>query len=177
MLRYFSFFLTISVFLACEPSPSSGSLSPKDELHEKGRIAAVLDSFNVAAANADFDGYFSFFADSNSTFIGTDATEIWNRNEFMKWAKPHFDRKSTWNFKSLKRNITLAPGGNVAWFDEWLNTQMKICRGSGVLVLKDGNWRVSQYVLSITLPNETLDEAIKIKTQIEDSLIKSILPH
>lgn len=176
MLRHFSAFLVWSTFLACKPSPSSFPSSP-NELQEKSRIAAVLDSFNVAAANADFDSYFSFFADSNSTFIGTDATEVWNRNEFMKWAKPHFDKKATWNFTSLNRNITLAPSGSIAWFDERLNTQMKICRGSGVLIQKDGNWRISQYVLSITMPNETLDEAIKIKTPIEDSLINSMLPH
>jgi hypothetical protein len=36
-----------------------------------------------------------------------------------------------------------------AWFDELLNTQMKICRGSGVLVKKIGQeWKIKQYVLS-----------------------------
>jgi hypothetical protein len=37
-----------------------------------------------------------------------------------------------------------------AWFDELLNTQMKICRGSGVLVKIDGKWKIKHYVLSMT---------------------------
>ena len=48
---------------------------------------------------------------------------------------------------------------------------MKICRGSGVLVLLNGKWKIKQYVLSMTIPNETSDEVIKIKTPIEESLI------
>jgi hypothetical protein len=99
---------------------------------EKTEISTMLDAFNVAAAKADYTGYFNFFADE-STFIGTDATEIWNKKEFMVWAKPHFDKKKTWNFKALKRNIYFSKDGKLAWFDELLDTQMKICRGSGVV--------------------------------------------
>ena len=48
---------------------------------------------------------------------------------------------------------------------------MKICRGSGVLVKKDGKWLIKQYVLSMTIPNENVDEVVKIKTPIENNLI------
>jgi hypothetical protein len=42
----------------------------------------------------------------------------------------------------------------MAWFDE-LSTQMKICRGSGVLVKIGNDWKIKHYVLSMTVPNET----------------------
>ncbi|SMO34341.1 SnoaL-like domain-containing protein [Chryseobacterium rhizoplanae] len=140
---------------------------------EKTEISAMLDAFNVAAAKADYTGYFNFFADE-STFIGTDATEIWNKKEFMVWAKPYFDKKKTWNFKALKRNIYFSKDGKLAWFDELLDTQMKICRGSGVVEKINGSWKVKQYVLSVTVPNEVVDKVVVEKAPIEDVLIQKL---
>lgn len=140
---------------------------------QKKNINQLLDDFNTFAANADFDKYFNCFSEE-STFIGTDATEVWNKKEFKDWAKPFFDKKTTWNFKSLKRNIYFSKDGNYAWFDEILDTQMKICRGSGVLEKVSGKWKVKQYVLSTTIPNEVIDEVTKIKTPIEETLIQKL---
>jgi hypothetical protein len=140
---------------------------------EKTEISAMLDAFNVAAAKADYTGYFNFFADE-STFIGTDATEIWNKKEFMVWAKPYFDKKKTWNFKALKRNIYFSKDGKLAWFDELLDTQMKICRGSGVVEKINGSWKVKQYVLSVTVPNEVVNKVVVEKAPIEDALIQKL---
>lgn len=140
---------------------------------DKKEIATMLDAFNVAAAKADYKTYFGFFAEE-STFIGTDATEVWDKKQFMVWAKPYFDKKSTWNFKSLKRNVYFAKDGKLAWFDELLDTQMKICRGSGVLEKINGQWKVKQYVLSVTVPNEVVDKIVEIKTPIEDAMIQKL---
>ncbi len=96
---------------------------------EKAVIGKLLDHFNVAAAEANYDKYFNFYAEG-AIFIGTDATENWDKKAFMVWAKPFFDKKRTWNFKSIERHIFLDKSGKVAWFDELLDTQMKICRGS-----------------------------------------------
>ena len=136
----------------------------------KKQISNLLDSFNIAAANADFNKYFNYFAD-DAVFIGTDATENWDKKSFMIWAKPHFDDKKTWNFKSLERNIYLDKSGRLAWFDEILNTQMKICRGSGVLEKNGDGWKIKQYVLSITIPNNKVDSIVKIKSLIENEII------
>lgn len=140
---------------------------------EKREIAKMLDDFNIAAAKADYTGYFNYFADE-STFIGTDATEVWNKKEFMAWAKPYFDKQQTWNFTSLKRNIYFSKDGKLAWFDELLDTQMKICRGSGVVEKINGQWKVKQYVLSMTVPNEIVDKVVDEKTEIEDKLIQKL---
>lgn len=140
---------------------------------QKKNISKVLDDLNTFAATADYKNYFDLYAEE-STFIGTDATEIWNKKEFMIWAKPYFDKGKAWNFTSLKRNITFSKDGTYAWFDEILDTQMKICRGSGVLEKIGGKWKIRQYVLSTTVPNEVIDEVVKIKTPIEDALISEL---
>src|SRR4051794_18091967 len=90
----------------------------------KKQIAAMLDSFNVSAAKADFNNYFKHFTE-DAVFIGTDATEHWNKKDFMAYAKPYFDRGHGWDFKSMDRHIFFDKTGNTAWFDELLNTQMK----------------------------------------------------
>lgn len=45
---------------------------------QKKNVSKVLDDLNTFAANADFKNYFNLYAEE-STFIGTDATEIWNK--------------------------------------------------------------------------------------------------
>jgi hypothetical protein len=141
---------------------------------DKKQIASMLDSFNAAAAKADYNGYFNYYT-SDAIFIGTDATERWDKQQFMVWAKKYFDRGKAWNFKSIDRHIYIGENKNIAWFDELLNTQMKICRGSGVVVKKDGMWKIQQYVLSITMPNDQIDGAVKLKTPMEDSIINSLI--
>ena len=140
---------------------------------QKKNVSKVLDDLNTFAANADFKNYFDLYAEE-STFIGTDATEIWNKKEFMAYAKPHFDKGKAWNFKSLKRNIYFSKDGKYAWFDELLDTQMKICRGSGVLERIGNQWKIRQYVLSMTIPNENVDEVVKAKSPIEDALLQKL---
>jgi hypothetical protein len=159
-------------FILCILSFTTISAQSKFE-KEKIEIGKMLDGFNIAAAKADFNAYFNYYADE-STFIGTDATEVWDKKEFMIWAKPHFDKKKTWNFTSLKRNIYFSKDGKFAWFDELLDTQMKICRGSGVVEKINGVWKVKQYVLSMTIPNDVSDKVVAEKTPIEDVLIEKL---
>jgi hypothetical protein len=67
-------------------------------------------------------------------------------------------------------SVIFDKSGKTAWFDELLNTQMKICRGSGVLVKVGNDWKIKHYVL--TVPNENVTEVVKIKTPIEDALMQ-----
>ena len=140
---------------------------------QKKNVSKVLDDLNTFAADADFKNYFNLFA-TESTFIGTDATEVWNKKEFMDYSKPHFDKGKAWNFTSLKRNISFSSDGKYAWFNELLDTQMKLCRGSGVLEKIGNQWKITQYVLSQTIPNDANDEVIKIKTPIEEAIISDL---
>lgn len=165
--------LTISTLLFLISSCNSPSGSNQTTATDSTQIAQTLDQFNEAAANADFNKYFDFFTE-DAIFIGTDATENWNKQNFMTWAKPHFDKKKTWHFKSIDRHIYFDKTGNLAWFDELLNTQMKICRGSGVVIKQNNQWKIQQYVLSMTIPNPLSDSVVNIKTPIEDELIHNL---
>ena len=132
-----------------------------------------LDSWHKAASKADFKQYFDNFAE-DAVFIGTDATENWDKKAFMVWAKPYFDKGKAWDFKPLERHVYFSKDGNLAWFDELLNTQMKICRGSGVMVKLKREWKIKQYVLSMTIPNNQIQEVLKAKAPAEDSLINKL---
>jgi hypothetical protein len=140
---------------------------------DKKKINTVLDSWHKAAANAEFDNYFSYMT-SNGVFIGTDATENWQLDAFKTFSKPYFDKGKAWNFTSLQRNIYFDKSQNTAWFDELLDTQMKICRGSGVLIKEGKNWKIAHYVLSMTIPNDHTDEVVKIKEKIENGVIEKL---
>jgi SnoaL-like domain len=155
-------------FCACVTPPKNPPAI--DTVIETKQINAMLDSFNRAAARADFNSYFSYYTD-DAIFTGTDATERWDKAAFMEWARPIFQKGRAWDFTSMERHIYFDSTGRLAWFDELLNTQMKICRGSGVLVKQGTDWKVKQYILSTMVPNDLLDSVIKLKTAVEDSII------
>ncbi len=150
---------------------SCSSIKNVDE--QKTTINSLLNNWHNAAANANFNEYFNMLS-PNAIYIGTDATENWTKPQFEAFAKPYFDKGKAWSFAALERNIYFSEDKKTAWFDELLNTQMKICRASGVLVLKNGTWKISHYVLSMTIPNDTTNEVIKIKSAIENPLIEKL---
>jgi len=140
---------------------------------EKNKINSVLEVWHNAAANANFELYFDQMT-SDGVFIGTDATENWQNQAFRAFSKPYFDRGKAWSFSALERNIYLNEANDFAWFDELLDTQMKLCRGSGVLKKVDGQWKIAHYVLSIAIPNENVTAVVQLK-QEKDSILTSAL--
>ncbi|WP_140938266.1 nuclear transport factor 2 family protein [Sphingobacterium lumbrici] len=158
ILIFFSFFLTSLCF---------------SQVRDTVEINKTLDKWHFSAARADFKAYFDLLH-TESIFIGTDATERWDKREFMKYAKPHFDKGRAWNFKSLIRYVNFSADGQTAWVDELLDTQMKICRGSGILVLEEGKWFIKHYVLSMTIPNDIVETIVPLKVLQEDKIIEQI---
>nr|WP_315253361.1 nuclear transport factor 2 family protein [uncultured Flavobacterium sp.] len=146
---------------------------PHKDSDEKEQVNITLATWHKAAAEADFDKYFGIMAE-DAIYIGTDPTENWNLKSFQAFAKPYFDKGKAWNFKAIERNIYFDKSGKLAWFDELLNTQMKICRGSGVLVKIGKEWKIKHYVLSMTIPNDNTHEVVKIIAPIEDAMIQKI---
>lgn len=159
------FILSFAVIL-CSAFTTNNVIENKD----KEKINTVLDAWHKAAAEAKFNAYFNFMTE-DAIFIGTDANENWNKTEFQAFAKPYFDKGKAWNFTAVERHIYFDKTGKTAWFDELLSTQMKICRGSGVLVKIGEDWKIKHYVLSMTVPNDNVNEVIKIKAPIEDVLL------
>ena len=162
-------FLYTSVLFLC-----ISCLEPKDKNVEnsKKEVNALLDKWHKDATETDFDAYFDAIAD-NGIYIGTDATENWNKKQFMAFAKPYFDKGKAWSFTALERNIFTSEDKNIIWFDELLDTQMKLCRGSGVFVKENNQWKIKHYVLSMTIPNDNSNEVITIKSPIEDKIISA----
>ena len=140
----------------------------------KARIGRILDQWHRNAARADHDAYIGQM-DANGVYIGTDASEYWTTAEFSAWSKPYFDQKKSWDFLAVNRNIYLSDDRKTAWFDELLSTKMGLCRGSGVLKLEKGKWKIAQYVLSPTIPNEIMKRVTGMKAAYDSAyLLNSI---
>ncbi|HEX8014803.1 MAG TPA: nuclear transport factor 2 family protein, partial [Flavobacterium sp.] len=83
---------------------------------EKDKINQTLDAWHKAAVDVKFDAYFNAMTE-DAIYIGTDATENWIKPDFKTWAKPYFDKGTTWNFTALERHIFFDKSGKIAWFD------------------------------------------------------------
>ena len=128
----------------CEDAPSA---------KDPEAVGSVLDALHDAASKAEGTRYFSLFT-PDAVFLGTDGSERWTLAEFRKAFQPYFDSGKGWTYRSHDRHVDFTPGGDVAWFDEALdNDSYGACRGSGVLRLHEGSWRIAQYNLSIPIPN------------------------
>ncbi len=143
---------------ASVPSPVTAAAAPVDRASASAAIARELDDLNDAATHADEARYFAHFADE-TVFLGTDATERWDLAAFRAFAHPHFASGKAWSFHAVRRAITIADDGRFAYFDEDLATEkLGPARGSGVLVLDHGRWKIAQYNLAVVVPNDRFDE-------------------
>ena len=140
---------------------------------QKPEINKILDDWHKAAAEGNFNAYFGAFT-KDAIYIGTDASENWNMDQFKAFSKPYFDKGKAWDFKPVERHIYFSADGKTAWFDELLDTWMKICRGSGALVKEGNTWKIKHYVLSMTVPNDVVEETVKVKAKIEDAYLEKI---
>lgn len=129
------------------------------------QINAFIDEWHEDAANARM-AYFDKIA-RNGVYIGTDKTELWNRDEFKAWAKRFFERKSAWKFHSTKRNVYMSQDKKFIWFDELLDTQMGPCQASGVIRKTDKGFEIEHYQLSIAVPNEVADKVTRTIKEFE----------
>src|SRR6266498_5290242 len=147
-------FLLLFAGLVIAPAAPSGEAA----------VAAVLDDWHAAAAAADEARYFGHFA-PEAVFLGTDATERWSVEEFRRYAHPYFAKGKAWSFKAVEQHVSFSPDVSVAWFDEQLDTpNLGPARGSGVLLRTPAGWKISQYNLSIPIPNSLMKE---IKERID----------
>ncbi len=123
-------------------------------------IASVVDAFHSAASRTDEEAYFALLA-PNAVFLGTDATERWDKEAFRAFSHLYFSQGKGWTFTPRNRHIDLSRDGKVAWFDELLDSATYgECRGSGVLEKLDGGWKITQYHLTIPMPNDLAKEFV-----------------
>lgn len=163
------YFLFLMLLISCNVKQDKPEAVDKSVIKEE--IHTLMNSWHLAATDANYENYFSKM-DSVSVFIGTDASENWQKIHFQEFSKPYFDRGKAWDFKTLERNIYVNDDGTIAWFDELLNTWMGTCRGSGVLEKKNATWKIKHYVLSVAIPNDDIQKVIAAKKE-KDSIFLS----
>ncbi len=130
-------------------------------LAEQQAVASAIDAFHTAAAEADQPAYFSLMTD-DVVFLGTDATERWQGQEFRDFVNQYFPNGRGWTYTPTQRDIDMGPDGQWALFDELLqHDRLGTCRGSGVVVLEDGRWKIAQYNLSVPVPNAIVEDVAK----------------
>jgi hypothetical protein len=129
-------------------------------------IHAFIDNWHLAATQANAKSYFGSIAD-NGIFIGTDATECWSKQQFYTFAKPYFDKGKAWDFNAYGRMVHVSNDGRFVWFSELLTTWMGVCRGSGILENTSQGWKIQQYHLSVTVPNDLIRDFITLVANFE----------
>src|SRR5687767_5701752 len=142
MRRILALLCVLVAFAACDPPPPQSALDAAKRAKSSETIGRVLDDWHDAAAKVDFNRYFGHLAE-DAVFLGTDATERWSKKAFAEYAKPIFAKGKAWSFTATRRAIVVAPSNTLAWFDEDLHTEgLGPARGSGVVALRDGAWRI-----------------------------------
>jgi ketosteroid isomerase-like protein len=125
-------------------------------------INAMLDDWHDAAADADEPRYFAAMA-PEFVFLGTDATERWDVAAFREFAHPYFAKGKAWTFLPRDRHVIVSPNGDVAWFDEKLDSaSYGECRGTGVVRKVGDAWRIAHYNLTIPIPNELAKSVVEM---------------
>jgi len=124
-------------------------------------INTFIDQWHQAASTANAKVFFDSM-DDNAVYIGTADHERWTKTEFVAFAKPYFDKGKAWDFKSYDRDVHVTSDGQYAWFSELLTTWMGVCRGSGMLHKTPTGWKIDQYHLSVTVPNEIIKDFIAL---------------
>lgn len=128
---------------------------------DEQNIDLVLNNFHQAAAEAQAKPYFNLLS-QDAIFLGTDATERWSKAEFKAFVAPYFSQGKGWLYTPVERNISVIKQGQVAFFDEILfSKSYGTCRGSGLLVKTNQGWKISQYNLSIPMPNGLAKALVK----------------
>ena len=129
-------------------------------------LQQFINNWHKAAADANAEVFFGSIAD-DGIYIGTDASERWTKESFIQFAKPYFDKGKAWDFKPYNRDLHVSIDGRYAWFSELLQTWMGVCRGSGLLIKTPNGWKVKQYHLSVTVPNDLIRDFISLVDNFE----------
>lgn len=125
-------------------------------------INNFVDTWHVYASDANYEGYFGAM-DESFIFLGTAPGERWTKEEFSAFSKPYFDKGKAWDFKASNRHWNFSKNGKMAWFDEDLDTWMRGCRGSGILIKRKGEWKIIYYNLTVLIENEKIQPFIELR--------------
>ena len=144
--------MRVIIFIILISASGCNKSNPQKEINN------VLDSLHYLASVADQKKYIDLFS-KNAVFFGTDIDERWIIDDFNSYVKSRFETGTGWTYKSNSRNIFVAKNKSTAWFDEIVeNKSYGEFRGTGVLVLENNEWKISQYNLLLPIPNDYLQK-------------------
>ena len=138
---------------------------------EADTIGRVIDDFHDAAAHGDKARYLGHLTE-DAVFMGTDEWERWPKHpDFSDYVDSRFRDGSGWNYRSVERTISIAESGGIAWFDEVVYSEQNgRFRGTGVLVLIDGEWKIAHYAMSFLVLNENWEAVIDLTRKTREEM-------
>jgi hypothetical protein len=138
---------------------SAQAQSPNNaaEEYDTDKLNSFMDSWHLASAQADAEMFFGMMAE-DGIYIGTDKTERWLRDELREWSTKAFERESAWTFIIKERNWQIHEKQGFAIADELLQTYMGLCRATAVISLKNEQWKIIHYQLSVTIDNDKIEQ-------------------
>ena len=135
--------------------------------NQRAAIDALIDGLHQDAHEGNFQTYFDRYT-PDAVFLGTDKSERWTIDQFKVYAEPAFDDGHGWTYSVKERNWE--GEGTARWFDEvLLNEKLGHCRGTGVVELIDGEWKIAHYALTMLVPNDIAAE-VGAQTQRADGI-------
>ena len=149
----------------------------KPQADDVQAVKTVLTNFHRAAANADLEGYFKHLVD-DAVVLGTAADERWTMSVYRTRVKSIFARGGDWRSTPVEQNVFLAADGRHAWFDERLvRAGVGELRGTGVLHLENGGWKIVLFNRTLVIPNEVVAQFMRLrdKTLTSDAVAQRLL--
>ena len=135
--------------------------------NQRAAIDALIDGLHQDAHEGNFHTYFDRYT-PDAVFLGTDKSERWTIDQFKIYAEPAFEDGHGWTYSVKERNWE--GEGSTRWFDEvLLNEKLGHCRGTGVVELIDGEWKIAHYALTMLVPNEIAAD-VGAQTQRADGI-------
>ena len=135
--------------------------------NQRAAIDALIDGLHQDAHEGNFHTYFDRYT-PDAVFLGTDKSERWTIDQFKVYAEPAFEDGHGWTYSVKERNWE--GEGTTRWFDEvLLNEKLGHCRGTGVVELIDGEWKIAHYALTMLVPNDIAAE-VGAQTQRADGV-------
>jgi len=65
-------------------------------------------------------------------------------------------------FACNTQSVSISDDIKTAWFEEISDTWTGNCRGSGILVFKENNWKIKHYNLAVAVPNNIIKKYVKL---------------
>jgi len=135
--------------------------------NQRAAIDALIDGLHQDAHEGNFQTYFDRYT-PDAVFLGTDKSERWTIDQFKVYAEPAFEDGHGWTYSVKVRNWE--GEGTTRWFAEvLLNEKLGHCRGTGVVELVDGEWKIAHYALTMLVPNDIAAE-VGVQTQRADGI-------